>query len=54
MIGGEGDTETDEGPSGLGKGNKLRFVDDLDTNTLVVTGAVGSVTATKVRTSSGP
>lgn len=26
-------------PTGLGKGNKLKFVDDLDTNTLVVTGA---------------
>lgn len=26
-------------PSGLGKGVKLRFVDDLDTNTLVVSGA---------------
>ncbi len=29
----------DKGPNGLGKGNKLRFVDDLDTNTLVVSGA---------------
>ena len=26
-------------PSGLGKGNKMRFVSDLDTNTLVVSGA---------------
>ncbi len=33
------DEETDEGPTGLGKGNKLRFVDDPDTNTLVVSGA---------------
>jgi type II secretory pathway component GspD/PulD (secretin) len=36
---GAGDEGTDDGPSGLGKGNKLRFVDDPDTNTLVVTGA---------------
>ncbi|MFK8112446.1 MAG: secretin N-terminal domain-containing protein [Rubripirellula sp.] len=28
-----------EEPSGLGKGNKMRFVDDLDTNTLVINGA---------------
>jgi type II secretory pathway component GspD/PulD (secretin) len=35
------DEEDDDGPSGLGKGNQLRFVDDLDTNTLVVTGATG-------------
>ncbi len=31
--------QDDTGPSGLGKGNKLRFVDDPDTNTLVVSGA---------------
>ncbi len=31
----------DKGPNGLGKGNKLRFVDDPDTNTLVVSGATG-------------
>lgn len=36
---GSGDDDKKEEPSGLGKGNKLRFVDDLDTNTLVVTGA---------------
>ena len=29
----------ESGPGGLGKGNKLRFVDDPDTNTLVVSGA---------------
>ncbi|WP_242631838.1 secretin N-terminal domain-containing protein [Rubripirellula amarantea] len=34
-----GDDEKDESPKGLGKGVKLRFVDDLDTNTLVVNGA---------------
>jgi type II secretory pathway component GspD/PulD (secretin) len=28
-----------KGPTGLGAGVKLRFIDDLDTNTLVVTGA---------------
>ncbi|TWU58752.1 Bacterial type II/III secretion system short domain protein [Rubripirellula tenax] len=38
---GSGNDEKDEGPSGLGKGNKLKFVDDIDTNTLVVTGASG-------------
>lgn len=38
---GSGDDDKDKGPSGLGKGNKLKFVDDLDTNTLVVTGASG-------------
>ena len=31
--------DDDDGPSGLGKGAKMRFVDDLDTNTLVVNGA---------------
>ncbi len=31
--------EEEDGPSGLGKGNNLRFVDDPDTNTLVVSGA---------------
>ncbi len=38
---GNGDENTEEEPSGLGKGNKLRFVDDPDTNTLVVSGATG-------------
>ncbi len=38
---GSGDDGEDKGPSGLGKGVKLRFVDDLDTNTLVVSGASG-------------
>jgi type II secretory pathway component GspD/PulD (secretin) len=32
----------DKGPSGLGKGVKLRFVDDIDTGTLVVSGATSS------------
>ena len=35
---GEPDEKDDE-PSGLGKGNKMRFVEDLDTNTIVVSGA---------------
>ena len=35
------DQKEDKGPNGLGKGNKLRFVDDPDTNTLVVSGATG-------------
>ncbi len=43
---GSGDDKTDNGPSGLGKGNKLRFVDDPDTNTLVISGA----TAEQLRT----
>ena len=30
---------SDDGPSGLGKGNRLRFVWDNDTNTIVVSGA---------------
>ena len=33
------DENSDDGPSGLGKGNSLRFVDDPDTNTIVVSGA---------------
>ncbi|QDT13794.1 secretin N-terminal domain-containing protein [Stieleria marina] len=34
------DTEDeDEGPTGLGKGNPLKFVEDPDTNTIVVSGA---------------
>lgn len=33
------DQQTDDGPSGLGKGNKLKFVDDPDTNTIVASGA---------------
>ncbi|TWU42596.1 Bacterial type II/III secretion system short domain protein [Novipirellula artificiosorum] len=34
------DSDTsDDGPTGLGKGNKMRFIDDADTSTLVVTGA---------------
>lgn len=36
---GAGDSETDSGPSGLAKGNRLKFVEDPDTNTLVVSGA---------------
>lgn len=36
---GRDDDDQDDGPTGLGKGNQLRFVDDLDTNTLVVSGA---------------
>lgn len=31
--------EEDKGPAGLGKSNKLRFVDDIDTGTIVVRGA---------------
>jgi type II secretory pathway component GspD/PulD (secretin) len=31
--------EEEKGPEGLGKGNKLRFIDDIDTNTIVVNGA---------------
>ena len=38
---GNGDEDTEEESSGLGKGNKLRFVDDPDTNTLVISGATG-------------
>jgi type II secretory pathway component GspD/PulD (secretin) len=38
---GSGDDDEDDSPSGLGKGVKLRFVDDPDTNTLVVNGASG-------------
>ena len=33
------DDDEEEGPSGLGKTGKLKFVEDPDTNTLVVTGA---------------
>ncbi|TWU58243.1 secretin N-terminal domain-containing protein [Rubripirellula reticaptiva] len=36
---GSNDDKKDKGPSGLGKGNKLRFIDDIDTNTLVVSSA---------------
>ncbi len=36
---GDGDNEKKKEPSGLGKGVKLRFVDDPDTNTIVVNGA---------------
>ena len=36
---GDGGDDDDEKPQGLGKGNAMRFVDDLDTNTLVITGA---------------
>jgi type II secretory pathway component GspD/PulD (secretin) len=32
----------DDGPSGLGKSNQLRFVQDPDTNTIVVSGATAS------------
>ncbi|MEM6471152.1 MAG: secretin N-terminal domain-containing protein [Planctomycetota bacterium] len=32
----------DDGPAGLGKSNELRFVDDPDTNTIVVSGATSS------------
>ena len=38
---GNDDDDKDKKPTGLGKGVKLRFVDDLDTNTLVVTSATG-------------
>jgi type II secretory pathway component GspD/PulD (secretin) len=38
--------DKEKDPKGLGKGNKLRFVDDPDTNTLVVNGA----TAEQLRT----
>jgi type II secretory pathway component GspD/PulD (secretin) len=34
--------DEEEKPTGLGKGNKLKFVDDVDTNTLVVSGATSS------------
>ncbi|EMI19865.1 signal peptide protein [Rhodopirellula maiorica SM1] len=33
------DSDKKEEPTGLGKGAKLKFVDDVDTNTLVVSGA---------------
>jgi type II secretory pathway component GspD/PulD (secretin) len=33
------DEDEDDGPTGLGKGNPLRFVEDPDTNTIVVSGA---------------
>ena len=33
------DDSGDDSPSGLGKGNKLKFVEDPDTNTIVVSGA---------------
>jgi type II secretory pathway component GspD/PulD (secretin) len=36
---GFGDQETDDGPSGLARNNELRFVQDPDTNTIVVSGA---------------
>ncbi len=36
---GDEDNKEKEEPKGLGKGNKLKFVDDIDTNTLVVSGA---------------
>ncbi len=38
---GSNDDKQEKGPSGLGKGNQLRFIDDVDTNTLVVSGANG-------------
>ncbi len=37
-FGSMGETD-DSGPSGLGKGNRLRIVEDPDTNTLVISGA---------------
>ncbi|TWU22090.1 Bacterial type II/III secretion system short domain protein [Novipirellula galeiformis] len=37
--GGDDSSNKKEEPAGLGKGAKLKFVDDIDTNTLVVTGA---------------
>ena len=43
---GGGDDNKKEEPTGLGKGAKLKFVDDIDTNTLVVTGA----TSEQIRT----
>ncbi|MCC9602804.1 hypothetical protein LOC67_19815 [Stieleria sp. JC731] len=36
------DQQNDDSPSGLGKANKLRFVYDPDTNTIVVSGATSS------------
>ena len=33
------DDKSDDGPSGLGRGNRLRFIDDPDTNTIVVSGS---------------
>ncbi|MEM1070818.1 MAG: secretin N-terminal domain-containing protein, partial [Planctomycetota bacterium] len=39
FFGFDGSSNKDDNPSGLGKGAKLRFIDDLDTNTLVVSGA---------------
>jgi len=36
---GDGSRDKEEKPSGLGAGNKLRFVSDIDTNTIVVTSA---------------
>jgi type II secretory pathway component GspD/PulD (secretin) len=36
------DQSSDDGPTGLGKDNELRFVYDPDTNTIVVTGASSS------------
>ncbi len=36
---GFGDQETDDGPSGLARDSELRFVQDPDTNTIVVSGA---------------
>lgn len=36
---GNGDNDDKDEPAGLGKGNKLRFIDDPDTNTLVISGA---------------
>ncbi|WP_231617734.1 secretin N-terminal domain-containing protein [Novipirellula aureliae] len=46
MYWGMAQDDSSEEPSGLGKGNKLKFVDDADTNTLVVSGA----TADQLRT----
>ncbi|KAA1260913.1 Bacterial type II/III secretion system short domain protein [Rubripirellula obstinata] len=36
---GSDDDDDEATPTGLGKGNKLKFVDESDTNTLVITGA---------------
>ena len=39
---GDDDDDEETEPAGLGKASKMKFVDDIDTNTLVVSGASGS------------